>query len=84
MIVEPDGTHWVIDYKTSTHEGGDLAGFLAQEEQRYRPQLRKYAEMYAALTGVRPKTALYFPLLATFREIAIDENRQATTDTDAT
>ena len=24
-----DGRHWIVDYKTSTHEGGNLAGFLA-------------------------------------------------------
>ena len=26
--IDGDGTHWIVDYKTSTHEGGDLEGFL--------------------------------------------------------
>ena len=70
--IDADGAHWIIDYKTSAHEGGNLAGFLAQEEDRYRPQLQKYATMYAALTGVRPRAALYFPLLQVFREIDVE------------
>ncbi len=24
-----NGTRWIIDYKTSSHSGGDLQGFLA-------------------------------------------------------
>ena len=34
-----EGTRWVIDYKTSRHEGGGLEEFLAQELERYRAQL---------------------------------------------
>ena len=71
--IDDDGIHWVVDYKTSTHEGGDLSGFLRQESDRYRPQLRRYAEIYAALSGAEVKTALYFPLLGEFCEVAIDD-----------
>ncbi|MDJ0709712.1 MAG: UvrD-helicase domain-containing protein [Woeseiaceae bacterium] len=67
--VDEDGTHWIVDYKTSTHEGGNLAGFLSAEVTRYRPQLQKYAAVYAAWAGVRPRCALYFPLLQQFVEI---------------
>ncbi len=35
-FVDADGTRWVIDYKSSRHEGGRLEGFLDQEMQRYR------------------------------------------------
>jgi ATP-dependent exoDNAse (exonuclease V) beta subunit len=42
--IDDDGVHWIVDYKTGTHEGSDLAGFLQQEKDRYRPQLEKYAE----------------------------------------
>ncbi len=69
--VDADGIHWVIDYKTSTHEGGDLAGFLDQEAERYRPQLERYATIYGALTDAPVKTALYFPLLQAFREVEV-------------
>ena len=64
-----DGEHWLVDYKTSTHEGGNLPGFLEAEMARYTPQLRKYAAIYQAFTGTRPRCALYFPLLQQFVEI---------------
>jgi ATP-dependent exoDNAse (exonuclease V) beta subunit len=67
--IDDDGTHWIVDYKTSTHEGGDLAGFLEQEAGRYRPQLEKYRTLYSGLTGAKVRTALYFPLLQQFREV---------------
>ena len=67
--IDDDGAHWIIDYKTSTHEGGNLPGFLAAEIERYTPQLRKYATIYAAWAGVQPRCALYFPLLREFVEI---------------
>jgi ATP-dependent exoDNAse (exonuclease V) beta subunit len=68
--IDDDGTHWIVDYKTSTHEGGNLAGFLEQEMERYRPQLEKYRAMYSNLTGVSVRTALYFPLLQQFCEVS--------------
>lgn len=67
--IDADGTHWIIDYKTSTHEGGDLAGFLQQESDRYRSQLMKYARIYSAMSGENVRTALYFPLLQAFCEV---------------
>ena len=58
-----NGTHWIIDYKTSSHEGGDLEGFLMNETGRYREQLARYKKA-VAMTDTRPiKTALYFPML---------------------
>ncbi len=67
--IADDGTHWIVDYKTSTHEGGNLRGFLDAEIERYSPQLQKYAAIYAAWAGVQPRCALYFPLLREFVEI---------------
>jgi len=64
--IDDDGTHWIVDYKTSVHEGGDRAGFIRQEVERYRPQLSKYAAMYSSLTDAPVKTALYFPMLTEF------------------
>ncbi len=63
-----DGVHWIVDYKTSTHEGGNLRGFLDAEVERYAPQLQKYASIYRAWSGVEPRCALYFPLLQAFVE----------------
>ncbi|MEX2496268.1 MAG: UvrD-helicase domain-containing protein [Woeseia sp.] len=71
--IDADGTHWVVDYKTSSHEGSGLEGFLLREGQRYEPQLLKYAALYRRLIGnpaVSIRTALYFPLLQQFREIS--------------
>ncbi|HEX7720420.1 MAG TPA: 3'-5' exonuclease, partial [Woeseiaceae bacterium] len=70
--MDGDGVHWIIDYKTSTHEGGELDRFLQQEVDRYRPQLVKYAGMYRSLSNAPVRAALYFPLLRAFREVSID------------
>ena len=70
--IDEDGVHWIVDYKTSTHEGGDLEGFLNQESERYKPQLEKYAGLYRELTNAPVRAALYFPLLRKFREVALD------------
>jgi ATP-dependent exoDNAse (exonuclease V) beta subunit len=69
--IDDDGTHWIVDYKTSTHAGGDLPGFLEQEVGRYRQQLAKYATIYSLLTNATVRTALYFPLLQEFREVDV-------------
>ena len=64
-----DGTRWIIDYKTSSHGGGDLEGFLKNEADRYREQLQRYREA-VAINETRPiRTALYFPLLDRFCEV---------------
>ena len=68
--IDDDGTHWIIDYKSSTHEGGNLDGFLRAEEERYRPQLQRYAEIYGEWASVNVKCALYFPLLQAFVAVA--------------
>ena len=64
-----NGTRWIIDYKTSSHGGGDLEGFLENEARRYQDQLLRYREALA-LTETRPiRTALYFPLLDQLKEV---------------
>ena len=68
-FVDASGTRWVIDYKTSRHEGGGLEEFLAQEMQRYETQLRTYAALARALGPEPVRAALYFPLLGVLREL---------------
>jgi ATP-dependent exoDNAse (exonuclease V) beta subunit len=63
-FVDADGTRWIIDYKTGTHEGGDIAGFLDREQERYRAQLAAYAAAFRALEDRPVRTALYYPLVA--------------------
>ncbi len=58
-----EGVRWIVDFKTGRHQGADPAAFLAQEEERYRAQLARYARIVRAL-DVRPiRLALYHPLV---------------------
>jgi ATP-dependent exoDNAse (exonuclease V) beta subunit len=68
MFVEQGGRSWIVDYKTSTHEGADVEAFLASEQERYRAQLERYGEALALPGGHR--LGLYFPLLKGWREWA--------------
>ena len=68
-FVDDTGTRWVIDYKTSRHEGGGLESFLDQEMQRYQGQLSGYVALARALGPQPVRAALYFPLLGAFREL---------------
>jgi ATP-dependent exoDNAse (exonuclease V) beta subunit len=52
-----DGRLWVVDFKTSRHEGAAVEAFLDRERSRYAAQLDAYA---AALGGA--SRGLYFPL----------------------
>jgi ATP-dependent exoDNAse (exonuclease V) beta subunit len=63
-----DGVRWIIDFKTSRHEGGDREAFLASEVERYRPQLDRYAAALATVDPRPVRVGLYFPLLQTLRD----------------
>ncbi|HEY6645457.1 UvrD-helicase domain-containing protein [Povalibacter sp.] len=72
-FVDEAGTRWVVDFKTSAHEGGGLEQFLDEESVRYRPQLMRYGRLMRLFDGARKvRAALYFPLLRAWREIGID------------
>ena len=64
-FVDRDGRRWIVDYKTSVHEGADRERFLDRELERYRPQLAGYA---AAFPGEAVALGLYFPLMNGWRE----------------
>jgi ATP-dependent exoDNAse (exonuclease V) beta subunit len=70
-FVDAAGIRWIVDYKTSTHEGGGTPEFLASEVERYRPQLTRYAALARRLGPEPVRAALYFPLLGAFREIDV-------------
>ena len=61
-----EGVRWIVDFKTSRHEGGGLAQFLAREQERHRPQLERYARAVARLDTRPIMLALYYPLLREF------------------
>lgn len=64
-----DGTRWIIDYKSSSHSGGDLQGFLDNEASRYSEQMQRYRQALALTETLPIKTALYFPLLDRLQEV---------------
>ncbi|HUA88463.1 MAG TPA: UvrD-helicase domain-containing protein [Steroidobacteraceae bacterium] len=68
-FIDDQGTRWVVDFKTSRHEGGGLEAFLAEELERYRGQLTLYAALARGLGPEPVRAALYFPLLREFREL---------------
>lgn len=63
-----DGIRWIIDYKTGSHEGGNLEAFLNNEQARYRPQLENYRWLMALLDSRPIRLGLYFPMLQAWRE----------------
>jgi hypothetical protein len=67
-FVDESGVRWIIDYKTSRHEGGDLSGFLDREKLRYQAQMETYARLMRAREGRPIRLGLYFPLLSGWRE----------------
>ncbi|MDF3019539.1 MAG: hypothetical protein K0Q92_842 [Steroidobacteraceae bacterium] len=70
-FVDADGTRWVVDFKTSPHEGGDRESFLEEEVKRYRGQLQRYAQ-FARNLGPQPvRAGLYYPLLGEWREVPV-------------
>jgi ATP-dependent helicase/nuclease subunit A len=71
FLVSSQGERWLVDFKTSSHEGGDLQGFLDSEAGRHRPQLLHYAALVRALQPGPLRAALYFPLLGEFREVEV-------------
>ncbi|HKC42731.1 MAG TPA: UvrD-helicase domain-containing protein [Burkholderiales bacterium] len=64
LFVDESGERWIVDYKTSGHEGADVAAFLDREGERYAAQLERYARAAGAVDG----RGLYFPLLRGWRE----------------
>jgi len=58
-----DGCRWIVDYKTSAHEGADREAFLDLQQARYAGQLQGYA----LAVGGPVRMGLYFPLLRGWR-----------------
>lgn len=62
-FIDADGTRWIVDFKTSRHEGGDLRRFLDEERARYLGQLRLYAGILRRYGPQPVRAALYLPLI---------------------
>ncbi|MHB1765254.1 MAG: UvrD-helicase domain-containing protein [Gammaproteobacteria bacterium] len=66
------GVLWIVDYKLGRHEGQDPQAFLAREEERYRPQLERYARLIREQDGGPLETGLYFLYPACFRKVRLE------------
>ena len=66
-FIDGEGTRWIVDFKTSVHQGGELEEFLDDQQRRYRDQLERYARLLRLL-GQPVRVGLYFPLLDEWRE----------------
>ncbi len=71
-FIDGRGTRWIIDFKTSSHEGVGVEAFLDAERDRYAAQMRGYRAFFARRERRDIRTALYFPLLAAWRECAAE------------
>jgi ATP-dependent exoDNAse (exonuclease V) beta subunit len=60
-FVDGDGVRWIVDYKSGYHAGAALDEFLAQERERYEPQLARYRTLFTQLDPRPVRTALYLP-----------------------
>ncbi|MXZ80121.1 MAG: AAA family ATPase [Gammaproteobacteria bacterium] len=67
-FVDRNGTRWIVDYKTSRHESGDVDDFLDNQQERYRDQMERYAEIMSSFETRPIRLGLYFPLLKGWRE----------------
>jgi hypothetical protein len=63
VFADGPGISWIVDFKTSTHEGADTEAFLDSEQERYRSQL----ERYASAVGNNVRIGIYFPMLRAWR-----------------
>jgi ATP-dependent exoDNAse (exonuclease V) beta subunit len=78
MFRDEQGRLWIIDYKTSEHQGSRLEKFLNEEQRRYRPQLESYALLMSRLVEGPISLGLYFPLLDAWREWEFVEEQAVT------
>ncbi|CAH9018557.1 UvrD-helicase domain-containing protein [Candidatus Nitrosacidococcus sp. I8] len=75
-FVDENGYRWIIDYKTSTHDGGNLDEFLDHEQERYRSQLEHYASLMTMRDPDRQiYLGLYYPALSGWRQWRWQNNK---------
>jgi ATP-dependent exoDNAse (exonuclease V) beta subunit len=67
-FIDEAGVRWIIDYKTSDHQGSDLENFFEAEKERYKEQLERYARLMFQRNERPIRLGLYFPLLGGWRE----------------
>jgi ATP-dependent exoDNAse (exonuclease V) beta subunit len=75
-FVDAQGRRWIVDFKTSAHEGGDVDAFLDSEVVRYRDSLERYAGIWRLREPGTIMLGLYFPLLGGWREWVGEESAE--------
>lgn len=72
-FIDAQGIRWIVDFKTSSHLGGDPEKFLDAEEQRYADQLNRYGWLVKNMEPEREiRLGLYFPAMSAWRERAFN------------
>ncbi|MCY4204275.1 MAG: UvrD-helicase domain-containing protein [Bacteroidetes bacterium] len=72
-----DGIRWIVDYKTSTHSGGDVDNFLDNEKKRYESKMQVYAKAMQSMDARPIRLGLYFPALKGWRQWQFLESEDA-------
>jgi len=67
-FIDEHDVRWIVDFKTSVHEGADREAFLDNERVRYAAQLQRYGALMRMLDAREIRLGLYFPLLGGWRE----------------
>lgn len=69
-FIDENGVRWIVDFKSSHHQGAGLDEFLDEEQARHREQLSRYATIVGQLQPGEIRLGLYFPALQGWREWA--------------
>jgi ATP-dependent exoDNAse (exonuclease V) beta subunit len=72
LLSPGDSDLWIVDYKSASLRGRDIAEFLALQQVAYAAQMSRYAQALRSATGdARPiHCALYFPALDKLHVVA--------------
>jgi ATP-dependent helicase/nuclease subunit A len=61
------GALWIVDYKSSYHDGGNLSGFIDNEVERYKIQLNNYGKVLSKGSSLPINLCIYFTMHDEFR-----------------
>ena len=61
------GALWVVDYKSSYHDGGNLSAFIDNEVERYRMQVNNYGKVLSKTSNLPINLCIYFTMHDEFR-----------------
>jgi ATP-dependent exoDNAse (exonuclease V) beta subunit len=70
-FIDEAGSRWLVDYRISPHQGGDVEAFVAAELRASEARLRRHAALARALGPEPVRVALYFPLLPRLEEFEL-------------